>query len=296
MLMKRVIRKLFIVTITMFIILTIYTIPVLKNEKVLRTNLEVEDIVNLNNDTIYLLNKNDLFVKVNFFNNGKNLETKIRNIINYLTLENNNIPKNLNGYIPENTKINSINIDSNLVEIDFSKEFTNYKVKEKTIITGLVFSLLELKEISAVSITVNGQKLSNYQTPITKSIGINNNYLFSNRRNINKVVVYYYDNDYYVPVTKYLDDKQEKIEVIINELKNSNEKYTSYLNDKVQLLDYYEENNAMFLNFNEYLKDNDLETTKKIINEIAYSVFDNYDVDMVFFKINDKQFDYVKKS
>ena len=293
--LKRTIKKLFIVTLSMFIIITIYTIPVIKKEKILRTNLVIEDITNLNNDVVYLLNKDDLLVKVNFLNNGNNLETKIRNIIDYITLENNNIPKNLNGYIPVNTKINSINIDSNLVEIDFSKEFRNNKVSEKIQVTGIVYSILELKEIKGVIISINGEKLSDYQTPITKNIGINNNYLFKNRRNINKVVIYYYDNDYFLPVTKYLDNNNEKIKVIINELKNSSEKYTSYLNNKLELLDYSEENNAMFLNFNEYLKDNDLEITKKIVNEIAYSVFDNYDVDMVLFKINGKQECYVKR-
>lgn len=293
--LKRTIKKLFIVTLSMFIIITIYTIPVIKKEKVLRTNLVIEDITNLNNDVIYLLNKDNLLVKVNFLNNGNNIETKIRNIINYITLDNNSIPKNLNGYIPENTKINNINIQNDIVEIDFSKEFSNNKISEKIKVTGIVFSILELKEIKGVIISINGEKISNYQTPITRNIGINNNYLFKNRRNINKVVIYYYDNDYFLPVTKYLDNNKEKIEVIINELKNSNEKYTSYLNNKLELLDYTEENNAMFLNFNEYLKGNDIESNKKIIDEIAYSVFDNYDVDMVFFKINGKQDCYVKR-
>ena len=50
MLRQKALRKIFITTLTMFIILTIYTIPTTQNIKVLRTNLEIKDITNLGTD------------------------------------------------------------------------------------------------------------------------------------------------------------------------------------------------------------------------------------------------------
>lgn len=286
----------------MFIILTIYTIPTIKNNtNVLRTNLEITNTSNLSNGYIYLLNKDNLLVKTNIYLEGTTTIDKVKSIVNYLTITNDNLPSNLNNYLPKSTEINDLSIKDKVLSIDFSSEFTNYSSSnEKVIITGLVYSILELKQIESINLTVNNNQLSNYQNPLTKNIGINNKYLFTNRNNINKVVVYYYDNtDNYnlIPMTKYLNDNREKIEIIIDELKNTeNEDIISLLNYNTKLISYTEESNVMFLNFNEYLLDNDENITKKILNVIAYSVFDNYDVNMVMFEIDDKNIDFVKKN
>ena len=63
MLRRKALRKIFITTLSMLIILTIYTIPTTSKPKVLRTNLEIEDITNLKTDKIYLLNKYNYLVK-----------------------------------------------------------------------------------------------------------------------------------------------------------------------------------------------------------------------------------------
>jgi hypothetical protein len=299
---RKAIKKIFTTTLAMFIILTIYTIPTIKNNtNVLRTNLEITNTSNLSNGYIYLLNKDNLLVKTNIYLEGTTTIDKVKSIVNYLTITNDNLPSNLNNYLPKNTEINNLSIKDKVLSIDFSSEFTNYSSSnERVIITGLVYSILELKQIESINLTVNNNQLSNYQNPLTKNIGINNKYLFTNRNNINKVVVYYYDNtDNYnlIPMTKYLNDNREKIEIIIDELKNTeNEDIISLLNYNTKLISYTEESNVMFLNFNEYLLDNDENITKKILNVIAYSVFDNYDVNMVMFEIDDKNIDFVKKN
>jgi hypothetical protein len=299
---RKAIKKIFTTTLAMFIILTIYTIPTIKNNtNVLRTNLEITNTSNLSNGYIYLLNKDNLLVKTNIYLEGTTTIDKVKSIVNYLTITNDNLPSNLNNYLPKSTEINDLSIKDKVLSIDFSSEFTNYSSSnERVIITGLVYSILELKQIESINLTVNNNQLSNYQNPLTKNIGINNKYLFTNRNNINKVVVYYYDNtDNYnlIPMTKYLNDNREKIEIIIDELKNTeNEDIISLLNYNTKLISYTEESNVMFLNFNEYLLDNDENITKKILNVIAYSVFDNYDVNMVMFEIDDKNIDFVKKN
>ena len=94
-------------------------------------------------------------------------------------------------------------------------------------------------------------------------------------------------NYYYVPVTKYINDNREKIKIIIEELSTNyiNEKnLISFLNYNTKLLNYTEDANVLTLNFNEYLLD-DKDTMDKIYNLIGYSVFANYDVDMIMFQI-----------
>ena len=63
MLKEKAIKKLFLTTLTVFIIITLFTIPNSNKPKVLRTNLEIEDISSLNTETIYLLNKNQYLIK-----------------------------------------------------------------------------------------------------------------------------------------------------------------------------------------------------------------------------------------
>lgn len=289
MLKRKALRKIFITTLTMFIILTIYTIPNTENKKILRTNLEIEDITDLSTDEIYLVNKNNYLVKTKVFIDNKD---KIKSIINYLTIDNDKIPISLNGYIPKNTKLLDYNLDENYLTLNFSKEFNNSKNKD-LIVSGITYSLLEISDIKKITILIDNEPV---YVNLDKSIGINNDYLYTNRNNLTKVIVYYLDNNnYYVPVTKYLNNDKEKIEIIIDELKGTNKNLISYLNEKTKLIDYKEESNVLFLNFNEYLEDSNKEVTEKILNEIAYSVFENYDVNMVNFEINNKKLKYISK-
>ena len=295
MLKKKALRKIFITTLTMFIILTIYTIPKEDNKKVLRTNLEIEDITNINTDTVYLLNKEGYLVKTNVFIESNNINEKIEKIISYLTIDNEKIPVSLNGYIPKKTKLINYNFDENYLVLNFSKEFLTTD-NERLMIMGLVNSLLEIKEIKKVSILIDNKNIPKY-TNMDKNIGINCEYLYNNRKDIEKVTVYYIDktNNYYVPITKYINTNKNKIDVIIDELKNTNNDLISFINNNAKLIDSHEESNVLFLNFNKYLKDDNKQVEEKILNTIAYSIFDNIDVNMVMFEINGKKLKYIER-
>ncbi len=302
MLKTKAIRKIFTTTLTMFIILTVFTIPMTSKDKnVLRTNLEIEDITNLSTDKVYLLNENNLLVRTEVFIEGKTEDDKIKNIIDYLTVSNSKVPSGLNGYIPTNTKVLDILHEDNNLVIDLTKDFSKYqKDKEEQIITGIVYSLLELDNIENITILVEGSYLDNYKKPLNKSIGINNQYLINSRNDLNKVVIYYLNdinnNLYYVPVTKYLNDKRDKIEVVIDELKNSSStNLISYLDDNLKLIDYKEESDVLFLNFNDYLLDKNETINDKVLNTIAYSTFSNYDINMVMFEVNNEEVKYISR-
>ena len=299
MLKRKIIRKLFTTTLSLLIILSVLTIQknYNNNPKVLRTNLEIEDITGISTDNIYLLNKDNLLVKTNIYIEKCKLKDKIIKIIDNLKINNNRIPYNLKGYINDNTKVLDIKKDNNILSINLSKEFLDYNnEQENIIISGLVHSLLEIKNIEYINLYVENNKIKGYEKTLNKELSINNKYDINNRKEINKVVLYYMDKDsYYVPISKYINDNREKIEVIIDELKNNEDNLICYLNNNTKLIDYKEEGDILFLNFNKYIKDPSKDYEEKVLNEISYSVFDNYDVSMVIFQIDGNKYKEIVK-
>ena len=304
MLKSRAIRKIFITTLSLFIFLVVYSLPTLDNSYVLKTNLEIESTTGLATDNIYLLNDDGYLVKSRVLLEGPTLEDRIAEVLDQLTVrDENHFPKGLFPYIPKGTKVLNILHGEGKVTVDFSHEFLNMDVyTEKQIISGVVFSILDLGDVEEVIILVEGEVLREYpntkeglSSPLTKNIGINQEYNLTSRDDISKVVIYYLsrinDEMYYVPVTKYLNDSRDKIKIIIDELSTSyiyEPNLMSFLHSQVELLDYYEQENVLFLNFNQFLFDSDDKVLEEVLYSISYSVFDNYDVSMVMFEVNDQ--------
>ena len=304
MLKSRAIRKIFITTLSLFIFLVVYSLPTLDNSYVLKTNLEIESTTGLATDNIYLLNDDGYLVKSRVLLEGPTLEDRIAEVLDQLTVrDENHFPKGLFPYIPKGTKVLNILHGEGKVTVDFSHEFLNMDVyTEKQIISGVVFSILDLGDVEEVIILVEGEVLREYpntkeglSSPLTKNIGINQEYNLTSRDDISKVVIYYLsrinDEMYYVPVTKYLNDSRDKIKIIIDELSTSyiyEPNLMSFLHSQVELLDSYEQENVLFLNFNKFLFDSDDKVLEEVLYSISYSVFDNYDVSMVMFEVNDQ--------
>ena len=301
---SKAIRKIFISTLSLFILLVCYSIPNLEQGYTLRTNLEIENATGLYTNNLYLLNEDGYLVKSKILLDSNDLSEKIKKIISELTIQDsNNLPTGLFPYIPKGTEVLNVLCGEKQVTVDFSSEFLNMKVnKEKQIISGIVYSILDLDEVEEVILLVEGGVLKEYpntkeqlDSPLTKSIGINKEYNLTSRNDISKVVIYYLSNIndelYYVPVTKYVNDSRDKINIIIDELSSSyiyEPNLMSFLHSNTKLLDYYEEENVMFLNFNNYLFDSNQEVLEEVLYSISYSVFDNYDVSMVMFEVNNQ--------
>ena len=304
MLKTKAIRKIFITTLSLFILLVVYSIPNTLNNNVLKTNLELETTTGLYTNNIYLLNSDNYLVKNKIILDSNNLEDKIKKIISNLTISNNTKFSNgLKSYIPKNTRLLNINKNNKIITLNFSKEFLNVKVtNEKQVISGLVYSILDLDEIEGISILIENLPLENYPNTneelpsiLDKSIGINKEYNLSSRKNISKTIVYYIDRigeyNYYVPVTKYLNDDRDKIKIIVDELTTSyiyENNLMSFLNGNAKLIDYKEQENIMVLNFNNYLYDNKKNILDEVLYSLSYSVFDNYDVNQVILQVNGK--------
>lgn len=311
MLKSKAIRKIFITTLSLFVLLVAYSLPSLDDAYTLKTNLEIESATGLATDNIYLLNSDGYLVKSRILLESSDLEKKIREILGQLTVQDDNyFPKGLFPYIPKNTKILNVLCGEKQVSIDFSKEFLDMSVDlEKQIISGIVYSILDLDDINEVILLVEGQVLKEYPntheelpSPLTRDIGINKEYHITSRNDISKVVVYYLseidDDLYYVPVTKYVNDERDKIKIIIDELSSSyiyEANLMSFLHSNVELLDYYEQENVLFLNFNDYLFDSTDKVLEEVLYSIAYSVFANYDVSTVMFEVNNQHIDKISR-
>ena len=314
MLRTKAIRKIFLTTLTVFILLTVFTITNYNNDNdnVLRTNLEIEDIAGLKTNVIYLLNDEGLLVQDRVLLDGSSVEDKIEKLlINLIEGSTCSFADGLSKVIPKGTIIKNVMVGNKYVTIDFSKELLNVSEdKEKSMITAIVYSVMDLDDFLGVSILVEGKSLEEYPNSkekinkiLDKSIGINKNYDITSFNNINKVVIYYLeninDNLYYVPVTKYVNDDREKVNIIVEELASSyiyESNLMSFLNSNVSLLEYEEKENIMSLNFNDYLFDGNDKVLEEVLYSIAYSVFDNYDVSLVSFEVNGEIIDHIDKN
>lgn len=299
MLLSKTINKIFRTTLIMFLILSVFTLTNTNNEKVLHVNMEMNHIEEVPKTEIYLLSDNNYLVTANIYLENKSIEEKAKKIIEYLKVNNNKIPKGLNGYLLNNVKINKINLENSNLKINLSKEFLEHDNID-LVITGLVYSLVKLPNVETIEILVEDNYMEKYNYKLNNEIGINKKYILNNRNDIKKVIVYYYEEinniEYLTPVTKYVNDEREKVEIIIDELSNNvPDNLIGYLSDKTQLVSHQEENDLIILNFNNDFKSSNDIVNKKIMNLIAQSVFENYDINMVLFQENSKKIDYIKK-
>lgn len=309
MLRTKALRKIFIATLSLFVLLFVLTITNHEDIRVLKTNLEIEEIAGINISSIYLMNDRGLLVKSKILLDSDSEKEKLVDLVSNLIIgTNNTFVDGLNALIPEDTIINDIIVGNKIVTIDFSKDILKIsKDLEKNMVTAIVYSVIELGDYDGVRILVDGENFDKYPNSLEKlplildkSIGINQSYNITSREDISKVVVYYLENIdnnlYYVPVTKYLNDDRDKIKIIVEELSSSyiyETNLMSFLNSNVKLLEYREEDNVMYLNFNDYLFDGNDKVLEEVIYSLAYSVFDNYNVQMVMFEVNSEKIGYI---
>ena len=311
MIKTKAIRKIFTTTLSMFIILCVFSLMTINLDNTLKVNLEINDISGIGNGYVYLLSKNDYLVRKNIYLDSDDNVLNIKKALSYLIeSDNNKYSSELMGVIPKGTKINEVICGDDLVTVDFSKEILNVSIDhEKHMISSIVYTIMDLVDVKGVSILVDGEVLRSYPNTgevfgsvLNKSIGINNRYDITSRKDINRVILYYVDlideDIYYVPVTKYINDDREKVKIIIEELKSSylsEVNLMSFLNSNVNLIDYNVENEIFFLNFDDYLFDNNDKILEEVMYTISYSIFDNYDVNMVMFLVNGEEVNHIMR-
>lgn len=295
-------RKILITSLLLVVALILYSFP-----KELEQDIDTNSYDTLN---IYLIDSNNYVAMTSVISDVSNTDDKVRTIIDALTIGSSNVKKGFMPVIPKNTKLLNFTIENGLIKIDFSKEFLNVELEnENKLIESIVFSLTSLEEIDKVMIFVEGKLLTELPNShkridlyLDRSYGINK-VIDINKISGNKMVTVYYlgkgDDNYYIPVSYVLDDKEDSIEIIVNSLRSNklNSSYlSSHLDYQVELMNYERIDDEFFLNFNDVLLDSvyDGKLKEEVKYALSYSILDTYGVENVVFQVNSIKIDELR--
>ena len=295
MLKRMSIKKIMVSSLAVLILFVIYLVPDNRKEIEL-SNSGIEYVYDNVKSTICLVDSDDYVAKTDISTCNCEGVDKALDLLDGLIIDgkkSNIIPNGFRSIIPPGTVVKDIQLKEGVITIDFSRELLDVNEKEEEkMIEAIIYTLTSINGIDKVIIKVEGEILNklpsgcNLPTVLNREYGINKRYELVNTSNIESYTVYYVneynDNKYYVPVTKYVNGKNEDpIRVIIKELSSSpiyETNLMSYLNASVELNNYEFVGNNLKLNFNELLL-NDMDKNN-ILEEVIYttvlSVLDVY--------------------
>lgn len=296
MLKNTIKKRIFLIISSLFVIFIIYLFPTQKEEIITKENKKN------NYNYIYLLDKDNYVARVSVILNNKEAIKQIEEVIEYLTIgsnKSNYIKEGFTPIIPKNTKILSIDIDKNIVKINFSQEFLNIaEDKIEALISSIVYSITSLNNNYKLTIYVDGNLLNklgniNIPTVIDRLFGINNNYSVDKINGITQTTVYflskYNDYYYYVPITYVNNKTDDKIKIIIEQMASKSIYQTSlisYLKD-IKKMNYEIQNDSIILNLSSINF-----SSKSMIEEVLYtfnlSIKDNYNIKEVIYYIDNE--------
>ncbi len=304
MIKKSSIRRICVATLTLFILLIIYFFP--SNDTVIKEHLSY---ITKDEMPIFLVDNSDYVARTSIVKNSSETIEQIKEIIEALTKNTKKSSYIRDGFkpiIPEGTKILDLKLEENILTINFSKELLNVvHCDEQKMIEAIIYSLTEIKDIKKIKILVEGKPLtnlpnSNKKLPeyLDKSYGINKIYNIDSIKETTKTTIYYLSKNkdyyYYVPVTKISNEKTERVEIIIKELKSTPIYHTnliSYLAASANMTNYELLESTISLSFNNYLIANMKE--EDILEEVKYSIAlsirDTYGINEVIFNIPDTE-------
>lgn len=300
MIKKSSIRRICVATLALFILLIIYFFP--NNDTIIKEHL---NYIKRDEMPIFLIDNSNYVARTSIVKSSKNINEQIKEIIETLTKNSKKSSYIRDGFkpiIPQNTKVIDVLLDNEILTINFSKELLNIdKDNEEKMIEAIIYSLTEIKEIKKIKILVENNpltKLPNSQKKLPdyldKNYGINKIYNLDSIKESTKTTIYYLskfqDYHYFVPVTKINNEKTEKVEIIIKELKSTPIYQTnliSYLVASANITNYELLENGIKLSFNNYLIANikEEEALEEVKYSIALSLRDTYGINEVIFSI-----------
>lgn len=288
MLKKMSIKKIMVASCAIVILMIMYLLPdeTSKEIDVLKSGetYTYDNIVN----TIYLVDSNDYVSRTSIASVNGDSVTVSKDLIGGLIIDGskeNIIPNGFRSIIPSGTTLLDAILDNKTLTIDFSKEFLEVPEKdEEKMIESIIYTLTSIDGIDNVIIKVEGKVLDSMPsgrrlpTTLNRKYGINKSYDLVNTQKIDSYTLYYVNSyngyEYYVPVTKYVNNNNEdKIKVIIKELSSSpiyETNLMSYLNANTEVYDYELSGNNLKLNFNNLLLSD--EDSNKILEEVIYTI------------------------
>ena len=293
MLKRKAFNRIFFSTVAFFLVFTLYNLKVVNNSDI---NNKIEK--NINKETVYTLNNDNYISKTDVYV-GKfyTLEDKIKEKLEIMTSENNKnalLPSYFKPILPENTKVLDVVVEDSLVKVYFSKELNNINEEQaEKMIEAIVYTITD-ENVLGIEIYVEGNLLKyvphtkkELPTILTKDFGINKTYEIFSSNNIAKVVMTYYTNCgedlCEVPVTKYVNDDREVLEIVFDELSEvSYDSNLISLLENTKIINYKINKNNISVNIN-----NDV--TEEESELIFSSIFNNYDVEKASILVNNQK-------
>lgn len=301
MLKNKLKKRIFLIISSLLIIFIVYLFPTKKIETINNVKKNYKEAY------IYLLDQNNYVARVNIILNENDNLNKIKEVVNYLTIDgnkSNHIKEGFTPIIPKNTKLLSVDIDNNIVKLNFSKELLNTPDnKIDQLISSLIYSITSLNNDYKLSIYIEGNiltKLPNNKLidPILdRSYGINKVFNINNIVGTTKTTIFYLskqdDYYYYIPITLVNNDQDDKIKIIIEEMASKsvyNTNLISYIKD-IKKAAYEIKNDCIVLNFNS----NNF-SSKELIEETIYtfnlSIKENYNITKVVYYIDNNLYNF----
>lgn len=301
MLKNKLKKRIFLIISSLLIIFIVYLFPTKKIETINNVKKNYKEAY------IYLLDQNNYVARVNIILNENDNLNKIKEIVNYLTIDGNKsnyIKEGFTPIIPKNTKLLSVDIDNNIVKLNFSKELLNTPDnKIDQLISSLIYSITSLNNDYKLSIYIEGNiltKLPNNKlidSILDRSYGINKVFNINNIVGTTKTTIFYLskqdDYYYYIPITLVNNDQDDKIKIIIEEMASKsvyNTNLISYIKD-IKKAAYEIKNDCIVLNLNS----NNF-SSKELIEETIYtfnlSIKENYNITKVVYYIDNNLYNF----
>ena len=288
MLRRKALRRIFISTLVFFIVFILYGVS--------KTNINTDDRKkHVKESYIYTINNDNYVSEVSIYVDKKlSLEDTIKQKLETMIKENNRnilLPSYFKPILPENTKVENIVIEDNIVKIYFSKELLNIdKDQSEKMIEALIYTVTD-DYILGIEIYADGKMLKyvpktskKLKKVLTKNYGINKTYEVNSTNDIVKIVMNYYGKDnnkyYSIPVTKYISSNKNKLELIVSEY-NKNNNLISFI-DNINILNYKLNNKNLIINLDKKISSSDSEAFIK-------TLFDNYNINKVIIYNNNKK-------
>lgn len=290
MLRRKAINRIFFSTIIFFIVFTLYSMKFV--DKVVTSDNSKDKV---NEEIIYTLNSDNYISKTSVYvSKVLSLEDRVREKLEIMVRDNDKnvlLPSYFKPILPQNTRVLDVVVEDCLIKVYFSKELNNInKEQSEKMIEAIVYTVTD-ENILGIEIYVNGQMLKYVPntkkvlpTILTKDIGINKSYDINASNDISKVVMMYYTNDndnyYEVPVTRYVNDDREKLEIIFDEFaKMSDDKSLISMMEGINVLDYSILDDRIVIDVNKVLN-------KEEENLVFKSIFSNYGAKSIDLLVN----------
>ena len=227
--MKKIKKKyILMICLPLVIMGSIFSVILLNNKQ--NPTLEHEFVIDIsekNYRKVYLLDENKYLIPLSVDVSSKEyLVDEIYTIVSDLR------DLKVEGFtsvIASDVKINKIELENGILNIDFSKEFLNYQGElEEKIIESLTWSVLDFNEVNGLTISVDGVRLDKMPinglklpSVLNKDIGINkyHDMTYDYKGSDNVVVLYQKvvnGNSYFVPVTRKVIKETNEVATIIN--------------------------------------------------------------------------------